>query len=106
MNIHAKGLAPGLHGVHIHSIGSCSPTFAAAGGHYNPVVHQHGLDNPAGPHAGDLPNLVVNGVGALFRTNLPPGEYRITWLPVPFYAAPAPQTNVLGSFGLLRVAAN
>jgi Cu-Zn family superoxide dismutase len=26
-------------------------------------VHEHGLENPAGPHAGDLPNLVVNGAG-------------------------------------------
>jgi Cu-Zn family superoxide dismutase len=63
VNIHVKGLAPGLHGVHIHAVGSCSPTFAAAGGHYNPLAHEHGLENPAGPHAGDLPNLVVNGAG-------------------------------------------
>ena len=42
-------------------------------------------------------NLVVSGSGLAFRTNLPPGEYRITWQPVPFYATPAPQTNVLGS---------
>ena len=34
--------------------------FASAGGHYNPLVHQHGLENPNGPHAGDLPNLVVD----------------------------------------------
>jgi len=63
VNIHVKGLAPGLHGIHVHANGACSPTFAAAGGHYNPLVHEHGLDNPAGPHAGDLPNLVVNGAG-------------------------------------------
>ena len=63
VNIHVKGLAQGLHGVHIHSVGACSPTFVAAGGHYNPLVHEHGLENPAGPHAGDLPNLVVNGAG-------------------------------------------
>lgn len=63
VNVHVKGLAPGLHGIHIHSVGACGPTFAAAGGHYNPHVAEHGLDNPAGPHAGDLPNLVVNGNG-------------------------------------------
>ena len=63
VNIHVKGLAPGLHGIHVHAVGSCSPTFVAAGGHYNPLAYQHGLDNPAGPHAGDLPNLVVNGAG-------------------------------------------
>ena len=64
VSIHVKGLAPGRHGVHIHGVGACSPTFAAAGGHYNPLGHQHGPDNPNGPHAGDLPNLVVNGAGA------------------------------------------
>jgi Cu-Zn family superoxide dismutase len=63
VNVHVKGLAAGLHGIHIHAVGSCSPTFAAAGGHYNPLVHQHGLENPSGPHAGDLPNLIVNGDG-------------------------------------------
>lgn len=67
VNVHAKGLTPGLHGIHIHAVGACSPTFAAAGGHHNPLGHQHGLENPAGAHAGDLPNLEVNpaGVGHL-----------------------------------------
>ena len=70
VSVHVSGLAPGLHGIHIHSVGACSPTFAAAGGHYNPLGHQHGLDNPSGPHAGDLPNLVVNeaGIGHLDAT--------------------------------------
>lgn len=63
VNVHVKGLAPGLHGIHIHSIAACGPTFAAAGGHYNPSATEHGLDNPNGPHAGDLPNLIVNGAG-------------------------------------------
>jgi len=70
LKVKVEGLAPGLHGIHIHAVGSCSPTFAAAGGHYNPFGHEHGLDNPNGPHAGDLPNLVVNvrGHGRLHAT--------------------------------------
>jgi Cu-Zn family superoxide dismutase len=70
VNVHVTGLTPGLHGIHIHAIGACAPTFAAAGGHYNPLGHQHGLDNPNGAHAGDLPNLIVNadGVGHLDAT--------------------------------------
>ena len=70
VNIHVNGIAPGRHGVHIHGIGACTPTFAAAGGHYNPLGDQHGLDNPEGPHAGDLPNLTVNaqGIGHLDAT--------------------------------------
>ena len=57
------GLTPGLHGIHIHAVAACAPTFAAAGGHYNPLAHEHGLENPNGPHAGDLPNLVVDADG-------------------------------------------
>jgi Cu-Zn family superoxide dismutase len=70
VNVHVKGLAPGLHGIHLHAVGSCTPTFAAAGGHHNPAARQHGLQNPSGPHNGDLPNLVVNeaGVGVLVAT--------------------------------------
>ena len=63
VNVKVKGLTSGLHGIHIHAVGACAPTFAAAGGHYNPLGLEHGLDNPNGPHAGDLPNLVVNENG-------------------------------------------
>src|SRR5262249_34367793 len=58
-----RGLPPGQHGFHIHAVGSCTPTFHAAGPHYNPLGKQHGLDNPNGPPAGDLPNLTVNADG-------------------------------------------
>jgi Cu-Zn family superoxide dismutase len=70
INVHVDGLAPGLHGIHIHGIGACGPTFAAAGGHYNPLARTHGLLSPTGAHAGDLPNLIVNadGVGHLDAT--------------------------------------
>lgn len=63
VNVQVRGLAEGLHGIHIHAVGQCSPTFAAAGGHHNPLGHDHGLDSPTGAHAGDLPNLTVNGAG-------------------------------------------
>jgi Cu-Zn family superoxide dismutase len=64
LNVQVEGLAPGRHGVHLHAIGQCvGPTFASAGGHHNPLGAEHGLDNPAGAHAGDLPNLTVNVVG-------------------------------------------
>ena len=70
VNVHVEGLPPGLHGIHIHAVGGCTPTFAAAGGHYNPLGHEHGLENPNGAHGGDLPNLIVNanGVGHLDTT--------------------------------------
>jgi len=64
----AVGLTPGKHGIHIHTVGLCDPPdFLTAGVHFNPYNKQHGLQNPQGPHAGDLPNLVVreDGVGFL-----------------------------------------
>lgn len=70
VDVEVSGISPGLHGIHIHKTGNCSPTFASAGDHYNPLGKKHGLSNPGGAHAGDLPNLEVNdaGVGRLNAT--------------------------------------
>jgi Cu-Zn family superoxide dismutase len=56
-----EGLSAGQHGIHFHAVGQCVTTggFASAGGHANPTGRKHGLENPEGPHAGDLPNIVV-----------------------------------------------
>ncbi len=53
------GLEPGAHGFHLHETGRCEPPFESAGGHYAPSGSAHGLLSDGGPHAGDLPNLVV-----------------------------------------------
>jgi Cu-Zn family superoxide dismutase len=61
-------LPPGVHGLHIHAVGVCQPPeFTSAGAHFNPTGKKHGLQNPEGPHAGDLPNLEVkaNGEGGI-----------------------------------------
>jgi superoxide dismutase, Cu-Zn family len=61
----ARGLAPGLHAVHIHAVGKCDPPdFTSAGPHFNPTGKQHGALNPQGSHAGDLPNLNVGADGS------------------------------------------
>src|SRR5512137_2723206 len=58
MSVAVSGVAPGLHGFHVHAVGTCEgPDFKTAGGHFNPGSKEHGLDNPKGSHAGDLPNL-------------------------------------------------
>jgi Cu-Zn family superoxide dismutase len=60
VRVEAEGLAPGAYGAHIHTTGLCdAPAFAGAGPHWNPTAQQHGKDNPAGMHKGDLPNLLV-----------------------------------------------
>ncbi len=57
-------LPPGIHALHIHEAGKCEPPeFMTAGGHFNPTGKQHGRLNPAGPHAGDLPNMEVKSTG-------------------------------------------
>jgi Cu-Zn family superoxide dismutase len=69
--IEARGLPPGMKGVHIHEGGSCTPPdFDAAGDHFNPGGRPHGVLNPTGPHAGDLPNLTIDpdGTGRMETT--------------------------------------
>ena len=42
-------------------------------------------------------NTAAGGTGRIWSTNIPPGDYVIRWLDVPYYLTPAPQTNHLGS---------
>ena len=55
----------GVHAFHIHATGKCEPPFTSAAGHFNPANKQHGVQNPMGMHAGDLPNIVVHPSGVL-----------------------------------------
>ncbi|MGC3985267.1 MAG: superoxide dismutase family protein [Pseudorhodoferax sp.] len=72
--VNAEGLTPGLHGLHIHVNGQCAPgpdpsgktiPFGAAGGHFDPeATGRHGHpEHDAQRHAGDVPNLLVDGQG-------------------------------------------
>jgi superoxide dismutase, Cu-Zn family len=70
--ISVRGLAPGKHAVHIHEVGACTPTCAAAGSHLDlgpfgnnvPVTANHPY------HSGDLVNINVgaDGRGTLLAT--------------------------------------
>lgn len=63
----ARALPPGFHGFHVHAVGTCErPTFASAGGHFNP----EGAPHPS--HSGDMPVMLVNEDGtavASFKTD-------------------------------------
>jgi Cu-Zn family superoxide dismutase len=64
ISVSVSGVTPGLHGFHVHAVGKCEgPEFKSAGGHFNPATREHGLDNPKGSHAGDMPNLSVGPDG-------------------------------------------
>ena len=65
------GLKPGNHGFHVHDVGRCDPpSFESAGPHWNPTNKQHGRQNPAGWHTGDLANAgaTEDGVAQIHQT--------------------------------------
>ena len=64
LSLDVQGLPPGIHAMHIHDTGQCDPPqFKSAGPHFNPDGKKHGVQNPEGYHAGDLPNVAVGGHG-------------------------------------------
>jgi Cu-Zn family superoxide dismutase len=73
LHVQMKGLPPGPHAIHLHSIGKCEPPFDSAGPHYNPGGTAHGLLSVGGGHGGDLPNLHVPQSGAVDVEMLAPG---------------------------------
>ncbi|HUW25700.1 MAG TPA: superoxide dismutase [Cu-Zn] SodC [Gallionella sp.] len=75
-----QGLAPGIHGFHLHQNASCEPkekdgkmvAAGSAGGHYDPAAtNVHGT--PWGEnHLGDLPPLYVEANGSSIQPVLAP----------------------------------
>ena len=68
IDLDLKGLPPGEHALHFHAVPKCEAPFTSAGGHFNPANKKHGLQNPEGPHAGDMNNFTVDAKGTAKTT--------------------------------------
>ena len=64
IDLDVHGLPPGEHALHFHAVPKCEgPDFMSATGHFNPMSKKHGMENPEGPHAGDMSNFTVDAKG-------------------------------------------
>ncbi|HWB32123.1 MAG TPA: superoxide dismutase family protein [Acidobacteriaceae bacterium] len=88
ITVKLKDVPFGEHAVHIHQNPVCdAPDFHGAGGHFNPESKQHGMENPMGHHAGDLPKNISIGEDHMGEIT-----YKVDYLTL----APGAANSVLG----------
>ena len=66
VRLELTGLTPGWHAIHFHAVADCSdPALQKSGSHLQHTMDKtpHGLLNPDGPDAGDLPNVWADARG-------------------------------------------
>ncbi|WDI31263.1 superoxide dismutase family protein [Hyphococcus flavus] len=67
IRVSVSGLTQGWHAIHLHQVADCSDGaegFKASGGHINPDNAEHGLLNPKGYEAADMPNIYAGADGS------------------------------------------
>jgi Cu-Zn family superoxide dismutase len=81
ITVTVSGLKPGMHGVHLHAVGKCTPDFAAAGGHFDPGPAGNPDPDANHPfHMGDVPQLTAAANG---KATMKVSTTRITLSPGP-----------------------
>lgn len=56
--------ATGMHGIHVHETGDCTPPdFTTAGAHFNPAGAEHAMPETEPRHAGDFGNIDLGDAG-------------------------------------------
>lgn len=68
VKVRITGLAPGLHGFHLHEYGDTTNGCMSTGAHFNPNKMTHGAPGDEIRHAGDLGNIVANADGVAEAT--------------------------------------
>ena len=85
VTLFVNNLPQGKHAVHIHEVGACAPTCAAAGSHFDPGPASSNAPVEANHpyHSGDLINVNVNSFGfgimhhTTSRVTLSPGKLSV-----------------------------
>ena len=66
VRIDITGVAPGVHGFHVHEKGDCSAADAmSAGAHFNPTSAPHAGPDDSMHHAGDFGNVTADATGEI-----------------------------------------